>query len=86
MTPGVGSGVTPAQTEELPLLDIPFMLISFLMSQVTPVCPEHCTDPLSSQVLAHSLVSVLQSLSGSVLGSLASHLASLIIWTAQFVW
>ena len=43
------------------------------------------TDP-SLQVLAHSLVSVLQSLAGSVLGSLASHLASLIIWTAQFVW
>ena len=39
MTPGVGSvgppGVTPAQTEELPLLDIPFMLTSFLLSQVT---------------------------------------------------
>ncbi len=40
MTPGVGSagppGVTPAQPEELPLLDIPFMLTSFLLSQVTP--------------------------------------------------
>ena len=39
VTPGVGSagppGVTTVQTEELPLLDIPFMLTSFLLSQVT---------------------------------------------------
>ena len=42
--------------------------------------------PPSPQVLAHSLVSLLQSLAGSGLASLASHLASLLLWTAQFVW
>lgn len=45
VTPDVSSvappRLTPAQTEELPLLDIPFMLISFLLSQVTPVWPLH---------------------------------------------
>ena len=38
MTPGVTSetpGETPADAGELPLLDIPFMLTSFLLSQVT---------------------------------------------------
>ena len=38
------------------------------------------------QVLAHSLVSLLQSLTSSGLASLVSYLGSLLIWTAQFVW
>ena len=40
VTPSVASDGTPGgtqETEELPLLDIPFMLTSFLLSQVTPV-------------------------------------------------
>ena len=40
VTPGVASAGSPGitqETEELPLLDIPFMLTSFLLSQVTPV-------------------------------------------------
>ena len=42
VTPGVASAGPPGltqETEELPLLDIPFMLTSFLLSQVTPVPP-----------------------------------------------
>ena len=42
VTPGVVSSGPPGgtqETEELPLLDIPFMLTSFLLSQVTPVPP-----------------------------------------------
>ena len=91
VTPGVASAGPPGltqETEELPLLDIPFMLTSFLLSQVTPVYPlcPLLTLTLSPQVLAHSLVSLLQSMAGSGLASLAAHLASLLLWTAQFVW
>ena len=53
VTPGVASAGSPGitqETEELPLLDIPFMLTSFLLSQVTPVyplCPLLTLTPLS---------------------------------------
>ena len=59
--------------EEVPLLDIPFMLSSFLLSQV----------------LVHSVISVLEASATSSswqLARLASHLVSLLLWSLQFVW
>ena len=58
--------------EDVPLLDIPFMLSSFLLSQM----------------LVHSIISVMESSTrpSTTLSSLVSHLASLLLWTIQFVW
>ena len=59
--------------EDVPLLDIPFMLSSFLLSQV----------------LVHSVISVLEASATSSswqLARLASHLVSLLLWSLQFVW
>lgn len=64
----------PRETEEnLPLLDIPFMLSSFLLSQM----------------LVHSVISVMEASTSSSswqLSSLFTHLFSLLLWTLQFVW
>ena len=63
----------PDNKEDVPLLDIPFMLSSFLLSQV----------------LVHSVISVMEAASSTSswhVASLASHLASLLLWTLQFVW
>ena len=59
--------------EDLPLLDIPFMLSSFLLSQL----------------LVHSVISLLEATTASSswqLAKLASHLVSLLLWSLQFVW
>ena len=59
--------------EEVPLLDIPFMLSSFLLSQM----------------LVHSVISVIEATTTSSswqLAKLASHLVSLLLWSLQFVW
>ena len=58
--------------EDVPLLDIPFMLSSFLLSQM----------------LVHSIISVMESSTrpSTTLSSLVLHLASLLLWTIQFVW
>ena len=50
------------------------------------LCAPSSHWPPLLQVLAQSLVSLLQSMAGSGLASLAAHLASLLLWTAQFVW
>ena len=63
----------PDNKEDLPLLDIPFMLSSFLLSQV----------------LVHSVISVMEATTTSSswqLARLASHLVSLLLWSLQFVW
>ena len=61
--------------DQVPLLDIPFMLCSFLLSQM----------------LVHSIITVMEAATSSSsntwhLASLVSHLASLLLWTLQFVW
>lgn len=65
-------GQDKAEGEDVPLLDIPFMLSSFLLSQM----------------LVHSIISVMEGSTrpSTTLSSLASHLASLLLWTIQFVW
>ena len=56
----------------MPLLDIPLMLFSFLLSQV----------------LMFSMVTVLYqaSSSGGPLATICVHLGAILLWTAQFVW
>ena len=76
--PVSGLGLSRRQEQEggggeVPLLDIPFMLCSFLLSQM----------------LVHSVISVMEASINSTtssLAGLASHLASIFLWTVQFVW